>query len=128
MKWKGTGRERKQDAEGEVEKEIRKNTKCVSAISWTLIRGRFSARVVFGLSTDMVSYGTDTVSYGTDTVCYGSSGESGFQDCVVYYLLPPTLVYFAVLQSGRFSYTVQPLGLLSVNCFRHSADLPMSSV
>ena len=27
----------------------------------------------------------------------------GFQDCVVYCLLPPTLVYFAVLQPGLFS-------------------------
>ena len=69
-----------------------------------------------------------------------------FQDCVVYCLLPPTLVYFAVLQPGLFSvyclihctttrttfsallycnqdcsqcivsYTVQPLGPPSVLC------------
>ena len=52
----------------------------------------------------------------------------GFQDCAVYCLLPPSLVYFAVLQPGLFSifclihfvsYTVQPPGPTSVNYLRH---------
>ena len=54
--------------------------------------------------------------------------RKGFQECVVFCQLRPTLVYFAVLQPGLFSYIVQSLLQPSVKYLRHSADLPLTSV
>ena len=44
-----------------------------------------------------------TVSYGTDMSVAVHLARRGFQDCVVYCLLPPMLMYFAELQPELFS-------------------------
>ena len=46
---------------------------------------------------------SDTASYGTDTMSFGSSGKKGLPGLCIVLPLPPTLVYFAVLQPGLFS-------------------------
>ena len=63
----------------------------------------YGTDMVSSYSTDMASYGTDTVSYGTDGPVTVHLARRGFQDSEVFCILPPTLVYFAVLQPGLFS-------------------------
>ena len=51
-------------------------------------------------------YGRLRYRYGQERYRYGQTvhlARRGFQDCVVYCLLPPTLVYFVVLQPRLFS-------------------------
>ena len=61
-------------------------------------RSLFMGTASYGMDT--ASYGTYTVSYGTNMVGYDSSGKKGLP--ALSSLLPPTLVYFAVMQPGLF--------------------------
>ena len=63
-------------------------------------RDRLPRKTYCSLCTDTASYGFNTVPIESVTV---HLARRGFQDRVVYCLLPPTLVYFAVLQPGLFS-------------------------